>query len=697
MRILLYIAGAAAGVFVLAAFLLVLMVDPNKYKSEVSALVKAKTGRELVFEGDVSLAFFPRLGVRTGPVRLSCPPGFGDGPFLRAASARVGVKLLPLLAGKARVSRVDIAGLELHLQRDAAGRANWADLVGGPEERANASTSWGLAGLSLDGVRLSDATVTWEDKQTGSRYAIANADAELQAIRPGRPFHFETNFVLQSAAPQYDAQVRLSGSATLNLGGGQHVLTNLGLTAVAQGRAVPGGRGDFSMALRELKVDAPHRTAEGDGLTLSAYGAKATGRFIATNIDDAPEFKGRLDIPDFDGRRLSAALTGVSMDSPRAEAYRHIAAGIEFRRGRGLLEVPEFTASLDDARVEGSFHAEGLDKRSYRLDARITGLDVDRFLPARKAETPAAEAAEESAPLINAEKLRALTLDGRIVAQRVKFRGLRLSSLDLPLSARGGVLDAGPAVARLYDGEVSGSLRVDARGAEPRVTLSGDVAGVRLQPFLTDRSGRPSAYAGALSTRTLAPLSGQGVSLRAIKRSLSGKVRFAVRDGVFPGVNLLSVAREAGRERGLVRTSATDATRFGSVDGTAVVSGGVARVADLGFKAPFLRASGRVDVDLATKQTAGELRLRVVPNAAGQGGGSGFVGLPVPLRVSGPYDNPTFTTDYLRSIGQSALDAVGGVVHGIKQVFSGGSGKRRQSGVQHKNSGGFLDRMKNLF
>ncbi len=694
MRILLYICGVAVGLFVLAAILLVLMVDPNKYKSEVSTLVKAKTGRDLVFEGDVSLAFFPRLGVRTGPVRLSNPPGFGDKPFAHAQSARVGVKLLPLLVGKVRVSRVGMDGLELHLLRDAGGKANWADLV---DDQTNATTSWGLEGLALDGLRLRDGTVTWEDRQTGSRYAIANADVEVQAIRPARPFRFDANYVLQSVAPRYDAQVKLTGTAALNVGEGRHVLSNLNLTAVAQGKDVPGGRGDFKLTLRELKVDTPSHTAEGEGLTLSAYGAKADGNFRATNIDDGPEIWCRLDVPDFDGRKLSAALTGVSADSPRAGGYRHIAANVEFKRGRGLLEVPEFSASLDDARVEGSFRSMGLVEKAYHLDARIVGLDADHFLPARKAENPTAEAAAEKKPFLNVAKLRAITLDGRIVAERLKYKGLRLTSLNLPVTARGGVLDVGPAEARLYDGEVTGSLRVDARGAEPRTTLSARVTGLRLQPYLSDRAGKASAYAGALDLHTLSPLTGQGASLYAIKRGLCGKVHFSVRDGVFPGVNLLSVARDSTRKRGLVRASTNDSTRFGSVDGTAVIAGGVAHVADLDFKAPFLRVSGCVDADLTTKQTAGELRLRVVPSTTGQGGGSGVVGLPVPLRVSGPYDNPTFTTDYLRSIGQTALDAVGGVVHGIKNVFTGGGEKKRQSGTTHKNSGGFLDRVKNLF
>ncbi|MDO9630409.1 MAG: AsmA family protein, partial [Humidesulfovibrio sp.] len=71
MRYLVIIGGIVVTLFVVAAVLLAVMVDPNKYKGDITRLVKERTGRELVFEGDVKLSFFPRLGVETGGVSLS--------------------------------------------------------------------------------------------------------------------------------------------------------------------------------------------------------------------------------------------------------------------------------------------------------------------------------------------------------------------------------------------------------------------------------------------------------------------------------------------------------------------------------------------------------------------------------------------------------------------------------------------------
>jgi AsmA protein len=720
MRILVLIGGAIAGVFVLGAILLAVMVDPNKYKGEITTLVKEKTGRELVFEGDVKLTFFPRLGVQTGAVRLSNPPGFDDKPFSRIQAARVSIRLLPLLYRKVQVGRVDLEGLELHLVKNEDGRDSWSDITSpAGAEGANATatnatqpggpSTWGLEELSLDGVRLRDATITWEDRLLGKRYAITGADMDVKAIRPGQPCDFEASFLLQSAKPQYDAQTKLTGTVTLNAGEGRHILSNLSLQVRAAGKAVPGGKGEFAIGLAELKVDTQKNTAAGTGLTIAAYGAKGTGQFQATNIDDAPDVKGRLDFPDFNGRELSAALTGKAPDTADAAAYQHITASIEFKHGRGYTEIPNFAANLDDARVEGRFRSTGLEKKAYSFNVRITGLDADRFLPGKKAEAAAAEEAKAEAAaggdahkddVFPVEKLRAMKLDGQITAERLKYKGLRFAYLKLPVMAQDGVLDAGPVEARLYDGSVRGSLRVDVQGDRPVTTLSAQMTGVQQKPLFSDVSGKESQYAGVMSAETLSPLVCQGNTMFALKRSMTGRVRFSVRDGVFPGVNMLSVVQgsKKGREAlGEAKADAERSTRFGSIDGTAAINGGVASINDLDFKAPFLRADGRGTVDLATKQTDYTLRLRVVPSSEGQGGSSGLLGLVVPMRITGPYDNPNFGTDYLRAIGKGALDAVGGVVQGIGDVLTGGKKTSHQGGTPQKSSGGLLEGVKKLF
>lgn len=725
MRVLVLIGGAIASIFVLGAVLLTLMVDPNKYKDDFARLVKESTGRELVFEGDVKLTFFPRLGVQTGGVRVSNPPGFDDKPFTRVQRANVSIKLLPLLSRRVVVGKVVLEGLELHLVRNADGRASWHDIIGpdDPEPAAAdgaqksggpSAFDWSLGDVALDGISVKDSSVIWEDRMLGKRYAVSGLNVEMKAIRQGKPSDFTASFLLDSSKPELKAQTEATGTVILNAGDERHVFSDLKLKVSATGKAVPGGKGDFELGLAELKVDDKQHTAVGSGLSFSGYGAKVTGQFLASNLKDGPDVKGRLDVPDFNGRELSAALTGKAPDTADAAAYQHITAALEFKAGRGYTEIPNFTASLDDARVEGRFRVTGLEKKAYNFNVRVSGLDADRFLPAKKSVEAEAREAASAAPgsagvdphkddVFTVKALREMKLDGQVTAERFKIRGLRFTSLKLPMMAQDGVLDVGQVEARLYDGSLKGSLRVDVQADRPAVTLSYQLVNVQQKPLFSDIEGKESQFAGTMSAETVSPLVCQGNTMHGLKRSMSGRVRFSVRDGVFPGVNILGVVRDSGKKAKDAlpatgaETGAEKSTKFGSIDGTAAINGGVATINDLDFKAPFLRADGRGTVDIATKQTDYTLHVRVVPSSEGQGGNAGLLGLVVPMRITGPYDNLSFSTDYLRTLGKGALDAVGGVVQGIGNVLTGGGRSSRQGGTPEKKSSGLLDGVKKLF
>lgn len=712
MRYLVIIGGILASLFVIAAVLLAVMVDPNKYKGDITRLVKEKTGRELLFDGDVKLTFFPRLGVQTGGVSLGNAPGFGDKPFTRIQSASVSIKILPLLTGRVEVGRVSLEGLEVHLVRDAQGRASWTDFFGldEPQKKDEATTPdsgpSGLEGLNLNGLHIKDASLTWDDFQADKHYAVSGAQVDVTTIRPGKPFDFEVKVSLGSKAPEVQAQVAMSGTATMHLPDERHLLSNFKLNMSATGKDVPGGKGEFSLGLAELKVDMQQQTAEGSGLSLGAYGARGTGLFQVANLKDAPDIKGRIEFADFNGRELSAALTGKAPDTADQSAYQHISAAVEFKSGKGYTEIPVFKASLDDARVEGRLRLTGMEKKAVNFNIRIEGLDADRFLPARKeAEAPKAAPKDGAASeakkdeLFPVQTLRGLTLDGQLVAERFKIKGLRLQSLKVPMTALNGVLDVGQVDARLYEGSVKGSLRLDVQGPQPVVTLHLAVDNLQAKPLLTDLNGKESGLAGTLQLATPSPLVCHGNSVPALKSTLLGRVTFALKDGVFPGVNLIGSVNEAALK---VKKAATGvepgsekSTKFGSITGTAAITSGVAVINDLDVKAPFLRAEGKGTVNLVSKDVDYTVQARLVPSAEGQGGSASFFGLVVPIRVTGPYDNPSYGTDYLRAIGTGAINAVGGVVQGLGNVLGGRKGT--PAGATPEKKPGLLEGVKKLF
>ena len=126
----LIIVGALAALFAAAAVILAVTFDPNDYKDEIAKAVKESTGRELVFEGDISLNFFPWLGLEVGPVALDNAQGFQPKEMVRVNKAMASIRVLPLLAGDVMIGEVVLDGFTLNLAVDKRGKSNWADLSG---------------------------------------------------------------------------------------------------------------------------------------------------------------------------------------------------------------------------------------------------------------------------------------------------------------------------------------------------------------------------------------------------------------------------------------------------------------------------------------------------------------------------------------------------------------------------------------
>src|SRR6266496_3803295 len=109
LRTLLLAVVAVAAVVALALAVVIATFDPNKYRPEIAAAVKDKTGRTLAIEGSLGLSVFPSLGISVGKASLSEPNS--SRIFARVEEAKASVALLPLFSRQVVVDRVMLSGL----------------------------------------------------------------------------------------------------------------------------------------------------------------------------------------------------------------------------------------------------------------------------------------------------------------------------------------------------------------------------------------------------------------------------------------------------------------------------------------------------------------------------------------------------------------------------------------------------------
>lgn len=163
-----FILIAGAGIWYAAS-----TVDPVQLTKLLSTSVKAATGRDLKITGPVRLSFFPRISVSAERLSLSNVSWASNSEMLTLEHIDLDIKMLPLLSKRIEVGSVKLAGLKLHLQKNASGKVNW-DMSTEPSNAApgssgdNADTSSvGDTLIYMASISIVDAQIRYQEP-TGS-------------------------------------------------------------------------------------------------------------------------------------------------------------------------------------------------------------------------------------------------------------------------------------------------------------------------------------------------------------------------------------------------------------------------------------------------------------------------------------------------------------------------------------------------
>ena len=217
--------GALVILLVAVVAIFVAVFDANAYKQDLSNLVLEETGRELRFTGDVSLTFYPALGMKLGGMSFANAPGFGELPMMRISEASVSVDVLSLLRFAPEIDKLILRDLEINLIRNKVGVNNWDDLVAAPAPAAGAADSSataptpssGTASISDDfelkgafaGLEIENLRLLWLDEQAGERYQVTDLDISTGRIAPNESFPMTLHL---------DANTAAEGDVSIDLG-----------------------------------------------------------------------------------------------------------------------------------------------------------------------------------------------------------------------------------------------------------------------------------------------------------------------------------------------------------------------------------------------------------------------------------------------------------------------------------------------
>jgi AsmA protein len=147
-----------------------------------------------------------------------------------------------------------------------------------------------------------------------------------------------------------------------------------------------------------------------------------------------------------------------------------------------------------------------------------------------------------------------------------------------------------------------------------------------------------------------AKLTARGTAPDAIKRTLNGNIAFQFLNGAINGVNIGKMIRDA---RAKLQGGATPGgdepakTDFAEITGTAPVKDGLVSNQDLSAKSPLLRVEGKGTASLPKETVDYRATVTLVATSQGQGGKEldDLTGVPIPLKVTGTFANPSYGLD----------------------------------------------------
>ena len=210
MRLFLKIIGGITALLVIILAVFVSTFDINKYKPDVIALVKEKTGRDFNIEGNLKFGYslIPTVmvdGVRFGNAQWGSKPDMAHiGHFVAQIS------LLPLFSGDIAVNRLVLSDTNILLETSKEGKGNWqieplASSKQGPQKNTEPAKSGKAPTFNISKVQIKNSNLTYRDGSSG-KTTLVSIDS-FEAASKG----FSPSMTLAMKAAYNDIPIEANG------------------------------------------------------------------------------------------------------------------------------------------------------------------------------------------------------------------------------------------------------------------------------------------------------------------------------------------------------------------------------------------------------------------------------------------------------------------------------------------------------
>ncbi len=434
---------------------------------------------------------------------------------------------------------------------------------------------------------------------------------------------------------------------------------NLTANADLTGESLPGGKAQLNLSAQP-SVDLTAQTANLDQLSLSAMDIVAKGSVKATQITTDALVDAKLDITETNLRALLKQLEISLPEMADAKTLTKFAAsmGVHFNVKTQAVSVKNLKVTLDDSLLTGTASVSQFDAPNIRYDLALTKIDLNRYLPAKKAvaESESTRPVAETDIPLPTELLRKLTINGTFKAGAVTFDKLQPKNIVLTVNGSKGKINANPIRADIFKTSINAQAGLDVSGKTPQYSFKTDAKDVPIGDVLLAFTGKDQiSGTGAVN----ANITTAGSRISHFKQNLNGTAAANLEDGAIKGFNLAQSIREAkAKINGTTAPAATGdlQTDFSSLIAQFSIKQGIVTTTKLLAQAPFMRITGSGTVDLPKESLNYLVKAKIVASDKGQGGEDlkELNGLTIPVKLKGAWTSPSVSLDLASLLEQKA-------------------------------------------
>jgi AsmA protein len=158
MKRLLVISGIIVGVLLLIVIVVPLFINVDSFRPDLEKKISAALNRTVhIGKLDASLL---SGGATASDITIEDDPAFNKGPFLKAASVKIGVQLMPLIFSRQlKVTSLTVQKPDITLLKNAAGKWNYSTIGGGTQQKNPEPSGKSAPDVSVDKFEIADGTV----------------------------------------------------------------------------------------------------------------------------------------------------------------------------------------------------------------------------------------------------------------------------------------------------------------------------------------------------------------------------------------------------------------------------------------------------------------------------------------------------------------------------------------------------------